>query len=280
MLQKSWTLHGMWMVIGTTAVLAASSAPSTICVAPLNNNTGDDRYDALAESFADVLAVTLGDLANVTVVERQLLRKVLAEQQLSLAALTDPATAAKVGKILKADRILIGGITKLKDRLVVSVHVCEIQTSQLVTTVQAQGKATNLAPVINDLVGQLGKRLDVKLKPIDSKDLDKNPNASLHFMRGLGYYYAGHYDRAIMEFMKTQNMNPLSDKAGYFMALCFTKTGEFDHARIELSKLTKQFPRSPLRGKAQRLIDTCKKHTATQPTAIRTAPVIAVPPRP
>ncbi len=239
-------------------------SPSVICIAPLNNNTGNKQYDALAEGFADMLSATLSEQKDVKVVERHRLYDLLKEQKLSLLGLTDQATAVKVGKLLKADRIFVGGITKPKEIFIINVHAYEIETARLVTSEQAQSKPAEIVAATYNLVNRLCKKLYVQLKPIDPNDIDKNPNASLHFIRGLGFYYSGNFDKAIVEFMKTQDLDPTSDKAGYWMALCFMEANEYRHALIELEDLLVRFPKSSLRKDTQEKMIICKKHIKSE----------------
>lgn len=239
-------------------------SPSVICIAPLNNNTGNKQYDALAEGFADILATTLSEQKAVKVVERQRLRELLREQKLSLLGLTDPVTAVKVGKLLKADRIFVGGITKPKETFIINVHAYEIETARLVTSEQIQGKPEEIVSATYNLVNKLCQKLNLQLKPIDPNDIDKNPNASLHFIRGLGFYYSGNFDNAIVEFMKTQDLDSTSDKAGYWMALCFMEVNEYRHALIELEDLLVRFPKSSLRRDTQEKMTICKKHIKSE----------------
>jgi len=230
------------------------------CVAPLSNNTGYKQYDALADGFADMLVAALAGQENITVVERQRLRDVLKEQKLSLLGLTEPATAVRVGKILKADRILVGGITRPKEKLVINVHAYQIQTARLVTSVQAQGKTGDIFLLANNLVSKLCKGLNVKLKPIDPNNIDKSPNASLHFMRGLGFYYTGSFDDAIVEFMKTVDYDSMHTKARLWTGKVYIQTKEYAHAEIELKEIIKDFPKCEELALAKKLLKQCKQH--------------------
>jgi TolB-like protein len=234
-----------------------------MCIAPLNNNTGDKQYDALAEGFADMLVAALAGQENITVVERQRLREVLKEQKLTLLGLTAPATAVRVGRILKADRMLVGGITRPKEELVINVHAYQIQTARLITSVQAQGKTGDIFQLANNLVGRLCKGLNVQLKPVDPNDVDKNPNASLHFIRGLGFYYVGHLDHAIVEFMKTVHYESTHTKARLWTAKVYIQTKEYTHARIELNEIIKDFPKSEQAAPARKLLQECEEHLKT-----------------
>ncbi|KPK80384.1 MAG: hypothetical protein AMJ81_12140 [Phycisphaerae bacterium SM23_33] len=256
------------LAIGATAPLpAAEPAPTTVCAAPLSNNTGEASYDGLAEAVADMLAVALAEHKHVTVVERRRLREVLAEQKLTIVALVDPGTAVRVGRLLKADRILVGGIIRQAGELVVSVQAYEIATARLAGSVQVRRKPDQIPRLIEELAGKLSQAVGVDLKPVDKKDLDRNPRASSCFMRGLGYHFAGNHDRAVIEFMKAQDLEPTLDKAAYWMARSFMKTGEFKHAHIELEGLLRKHPKSALRQEAEKLMAECEKHLTTRPAS-------------
>lgn len=257
-------LAASFLLCSVGAAETKNLSSSVICIAPLNNNTGNKQYDALAEGFSDMLATTLSERKAVKVVERQRLNDLLKEQKLSLFGLTDSATAVKVGKLLKADRIFVGGITKPKDIFIINVHAYEIETARLVTSEQIQGKPEEIVTATYNLVNKLCKKLNLQLKPIDPNDIDKNPNASLHFIRGLGFYYSGNFDNAIVEFMKTQDLDPTLDKAGYWTALCFMEANEYKHALIELEDLLVRFPKSSLRQDTQEKITVCKKHIKSE----------------
>jgi curli biogenesis system outer membrane secretion channel CsgG len=65
----------------------------------------------LGKAAADLLITKLVRDAKVTVIERNALDKLLAEQNLTNSNRTDPATAAKLGRILGVDAIILGTIT-------------------------------------------------------------------------------------------------------------------------------------------------------------------------
>lgn len=261
----AWTLS--LVCILASPVLAECNTKATICIAPLSNNTGEVQYNALGGAVADMLAVTLAEQKSITVVERQQLRKVLDEQKLTLAALIDPATAIRVGRLLKADHILVGGIIKQKNSFIVSIQAYEIATARLASTAQAKGKITDTVQIIDKLMKKLSKTLGIKLQPIGPEKVDKNPKASFHFAKGMGMFFAGNYDSAIVHFMKAQDLAPQLDKASYWMALCFMKNGEFKHALIELKTLLRRFPQSSLGPNVRKQITECKRHITTQPVS-------------
>lgn len=65
----------------------------------------------IGKAAADLLIARLVQDANVTVVERNAIDKLLAEQDFSNTDRTDPLTAARLGRILGVDAIVLGSIT-------------------------------------------------------------------------------------------------------------------------------------------------------------------------
>ena len=65
----------------------------------------------LGKAAADLLIVKLVQQGDVSVIERNAIDKLLAEQNFSNTDRTDPVTAAKLGKILGVDTIILGTIT-------------------------------------------------------------------------------------------------------------------------------------------------------------------------
>jgi len=64
----------------------------------------------LTEVMSDNLVLELMNM-GYELVERSSLEKVLSEQKLQMSGLSDPETAAKVGKILNVDAIVLGSVT-------------------------------------------------------------------------------------------------------------------------------------------------------------------------
>ena len=66
----------------------------------------------LGKAAADLLITKLVQDGNLSVLERNAIDKLLAEQDFSNTNRTDPATAAKLGRVLGVDTIILGTITR------------------------------------------------------------------------------------------------------------------------------------------------------------------------
>ena len=67
---------------------------------------------AVGKAAADLLVTRLVKDETCSVIERKALDKLLAEQNLSTSDRTDPLTAAKIGRVLGVDTVILGSITR------------------------------------------------------------------------------------------------------------------------------------------------------------------------
>jgi curli biogenesis system outer membrane secretion channel CsgG len=72
---------------------------------------GETNAPNLGKAAADLLITKLVQDGNVSVIERNAIDKLLAEQDFSNSNRTDPVTAAKLGRVLGVDTIILGTIT-------------------------------------------------------------------------------------------------------------------------------------------------------------------------
>lgn len=109
------------VAVGVLAVLATVVLPATVrgqgkvrlAVLNFQNNTTNGFWgDRLGEAAADEITTQLVKTGDFTVVERQQLKAVLDEQHLGLSGAVDPATAARIGKLLGVQAVVLGSITK------------------------------------------------------------------------------------------------------------------------------------------------------------------------
>src|SRR4051794_2513807 len=66
----------------------------------------------IGKGIADLMVDKLVNDGTYSVIERKALDKIIAEQNFSNSDRADPASAAKIGKVLGVDAIVIGSITQ------------------------------------------------------------------------------------------------------------------------------------------------------------------------
>ncbi|MFZ5628962.1 MAG: CsgG/HfaB family protein [Spirochaetota bacterium] len=94
--------------------------------------------EAEARELAEQLTHELVSSSSLRVAERSRLRDVLKEQELLQQGIADPATAAKVGRLLLVDAVLIGSITGKADKTEVYLRLVDSETALILKTARGE----------------------------------------------------------------------------------------------------------------------------------------------
>ena len=115
------------------------------------------------------------------------------------------------------------------------------------------------------LARKLAGQMAMPLPEIDLKAIDASPIAGLHFAQALSHYYAGDMDAAIMQLMRTIDLDPDYTEVHYWIGMCHYRLGEWPHAVIEWEKLIKRRPKSDLAKAVKGLLEEAKAHEKESP---------------
>ena len=96
------------------------------------------KDEELGASVTDKMVTQLVNLRRFRVIERNALESVMKEQSLGLSGMVDEKTAVKLGKLVGADVIIIGTVTKNPKFAKVSGRVIDIETSETIVAKESQ----------------------------------------------------------------------------------------------------------------------------------------------
>ena len=243
---------------GQDQVIEKPSTSRVIFAAPFENETGQEQYEPTAAGMGDLLAVILAQHERITVVERQQLAAVIAEQAISLKGLTAPEYAIRVGKLIKADTVFTGRLLLFAGKLHVSVQALEIPTGRVVAADQIACRPSYLVEAALQMAKRLSKQMSLPLLKINLTELDRSPIASLHFAKALSHYYAGNVDAAIMQFMWTTDLDPDYTEAHYWSGMSYYKLEDYAYAIIEWEEFLEREPQSKHAEKVTELLAKAK----------------------
>jgi len=106
----------------------------------------------LSAGIADMLITDLTVNDKIRVIERDNLKKLMDEQNLSTAGRVDPETAVKVGKLLGAHHMIFGGfVTDGRGNVRLDARAVNVETSAIEHVETVQGKEDNLIALIDQL---------------------------------------------------------------------------------------------------------------------------------
>jgi len=94
--------------------------------------------EAEARELADQLTHEIVSTSGLKVAERSRLKDVLKEQELLQQGIADPTTAAKVGRLLLVDAVLIGSITGKGDKTEIYLRLVDSETALILKTAKGE----------------------------------------------------------------------------------------------------------------------------------------------
>ncbi len=158
----------------------AAPAKPTVAVLYFDYAGKDAELAVLRKGLAQMLISDLAGNDDVRLVERERLEAVLAELKLAGSKKIDPKTAARVGKLLGAQYLVLGSYFSLMGSLRIDARLVHVETGRVVHSAGANGKNDEFlaiqGKVATALSGALAKGLPKRAaKPSPRKPKRRRP---------------------------------------------------------------------------------------------------------
>lgn len=202
----------------TAAALAreqasGSTSSSAIGIPPFQLLAKTDVNATLGYAIADLLATDLSRSSKVTLVERSRLSEVVRELDLAKTGRIDSATAPRAGKLMRANRLLLGSIDTLTGGEVrLGLRVADVETGALDAPLDVRAPVADVLAAEKALAFRLFEVLGVTLTPAERVAVEAHPTTSLEALsaygRGVQADLLGDRRRAINEFERAFVVDP------------------------------------------------------------------------
>lgn len=235
-------IRGLLAAALLAAPTFASAAPTVatnlppVFVAAFSDESGGRVGEGMAEAVRDLLLASLGARPGMRLVDRDDLERVLSELTLTLSGLTDPARGVQVGRLLGARRLVTGSILPGEEGIALVAHVLDVDTGVVQASCKAEGPASEVPERAAELADQIAAALKLPFDPGTAVRLERAPLASLHYLRGLGSFHAGDYDRAIMEFAVSDELGVDNPALHAWSGCAYEALEEPEHAVIDFRR--------------------------------------------
>ena len=186
---------------------------ATVAVLPVLVS-GDSTYRPLSRGLAELITTDLAYIRTLKLLERLQIGVLLDELKLGTSQRAAPATAARVGRLLRAERMVQGTVT------IPSTGAGSVRLTASVVTgagvIWPVAPATGPLPqllglekqVVFGLAAQLGIALTEAERQRILKEGPRNLAAFLAYSRGLEAMDAGDYSRAAFHFGEAARVDP------------------------------------------------------------------------
>lgn len=179
---KRWiVLAALLAPVSAFGAEAKSPKPSPVAVMPFKNLNADSQIDWLKQGIAETM---ISDLKKekLTVVERDQLDKAMAELALQGNNGTEESTASKVGKMVGAKTVVLGGFQKAGKDMRITARFVSVETGEVLDTAKATGTLQNIFSLQDEITARLLGKQVAAAKPKTPKSTGVQPADSLAFM--------------------------------------------------------------------------------------------------
>jgi len=185
--------------------------PRTIAILPLQV-VGDSAYQPLSRGLAQMLISDLSLIQSFRMVERLQIGALLDELSLGQGGRVDPSTAARVGRLVQAGR-LVSGVASVSEDGPVRLEASVVQgTGEVANADAVTGQLRDLLRLEKDLVVSLAGRLGYTLSEAERRLIlengTQNLQAFLAYSRGLAAEDVGDFSRAALHFSAAVQADP------------------------------------------------------------------------
>jgi TolB-like protein len=160
------------MVLLAVPALAAGKKPS-VAILYFDYEGKTEEMAVLKKGLAQMLISDLSTNDSFQIVERARLQEIMDELKLGQSGKLDPATAAKIGKLVGAQYMVVGGFFDLSGMLRVDARVFEVETSKMVKGTGAMNKPDEFLAIEQKIAGELDVILSGVAKAAASKPAEK-----------------------------------------------------------------------------------------------------------
>jgi TolB-like protein len=140
---------------GTASANPAEDRRPTVAVLYFDYSGQNPEMFVLRKGLAQMLITDLAELPGIRLVERDRLEDLMAELKLTQGKQVDEATANRMGKLLGARYLVLGGYFDLMGQLRLDARVVEVETGKLVKSVGSAGKIDEFLSIQVKLSDQL-----------------------------------------------------------------------------------------------------------------------------
>lgn len=197
--------------------------------------------DVEGPAVVDSLSTMLSAMPQITVVDRNQIKKVAEEHQIALSGLAEGPSAIKLGKFLSAQYIIVGRASKIGQTYYLVLKIVDVETT-VQTTVSAKVAAEN---GVEAVVNRIGDPLTAAIRKLQKPAVEPDDHVLVD-LRKQAKPFVG---KVILVSVEETHVNrPLADPAAQ-MAIV---------QRLRSLGITVIAPKDPVEGWKESLLQTGK----------------------
>ncbi len=152
-------------LLGPAALAQKKIAKPTIAILYFDYDGSSEEMGFLRKGLTQMLVSDLSEVTEVDIVERVRLQDAVEELELNRTNKIDQSSASRIGKLLGARYLVMGGYFDIAGTLRMDARVVEVETGKVVASLGKHGKAADFIDLEQYLAGELGRVLRLQATP-------------------------------------------------------------------------------------------------------------------
>jgi len=188
-------------------------SPKTIAVFPLNYQGDAEKYAYLGKGISEMMITDLAQVKGLTLIERIRMQALIDEMALGQSGMVDESTMPKMGKLLRAGKIIHGNydIPK-KDQIELAAGFWDVVKNEFPPLSSQSDVLNNLFLLEKDMVFSIIDQLGIQLTPEERMKIQriptKNIQAFMAYCQGLEMEDRGDFQQAAKFFQQAVELDP------------------------------------------------------------------------
>jgi TolB-like protein len=162
-----------------STLTATAPEPGTVAVMPWAYVGSDEALRPLGYGVAQLVVTDLSKISSLKLVERERVQVLLDELELASGGHVDPRTAARAGRLLRAERVVQGLVRQTRDGVRLEATILRTDDGTSEATMSAGDKLERLFAVEKTVVLGLLQQFGVRVTPAELRAITERPAQDL-----------------------------------------------------------------------------------------------------
>lgn len=151
------------LALGPVALAQKKIVKPTIAILYFDYDGSSEEMGFLRKGLTQMLVSDLSEVTEVDIVERVRLQDAIEELELNRTNKIDQSSASRIGKLLGARYLVMGGYFDIAGTLRMDARVVEVETGKVVASLGKHGKAADFIDLEQYLAGELSRVLRLQI---------------------------------------------------------------------------------------------------------------------
>lgn len=222
---------GVLIILLMLAVQWASAAEIILSVNDFSVESGNPDYRYIGKGISRLVAGELRKTEEIRIIEREKLKKVLDEQNLTLSGVTDEASQIELGKLLSADFIVIGEIIDMAGPLLFSVRLVDTSTGEVVWQDEISEQLTAYDYIgsffAQAIIQELGLEPETSTTRKIAEKETKNEETVVQLSEGIDAFDRDDEQKAREALSRARALDPENETAEFYLNKLTVNTAKF-----------------------------------------------------